>query len=213
MADETIEPRWLEWARRLQAISQSGLTYTQNKFDVERWEEIRDIAAQMMVCCRDNVTADRFVREFGEQYGYATPKIDVRGVVVRGDKILLVREQADQRWSLPGGWADVGDTPSQAVAREIREEAGLESRAVRLLAVYDRRMHDNVPWLPFHLYKMFFLCEAADSARPAPGPETLAADFFPLDRLPELSLGRVTEKQIQRMFELYRRPELPADFD
>jgi ADP-ribose pyrophosphatase YjhB (NUDIX family) len=212
MSEKIKEPQWIGWARRLQAISQTGLAYAQNKFDIERLEEIRAIAAEMIAAANGGGAPDEMMRLFQEQYGYATPKIDVRGVVIRNGEILLVKERADHRWSLPGGWADVGDTPSQSVEREIREEAGLEARAVKLLAVYDRRMHDNVPWLPFHLYKMFFLCEST-VGQPVTGPETEDVGFFAPQAIPELSTGRVSQKQLHRMFEHYEHPDWPTDFD
>ena len=161
-----------------------------------------------------DVTAIRAL--FDAQAGYTTPKIDVRGVVFRDDQLLLVREDLDAgRWTLPGGWADVGDTPSGAVAREIREEAGYRARAVKLLALYDRATQGHPPYL-FSAYKAFFLCELIDAEQNlVPNAETSQTGWFAESALADLdlSLGRVTLTQLRRFFEHHRCPELPTDFD
>ncbi|MFN8449741.1 MAG: NUDIX domain-containing protein [Anaerolineae bacterium] len=157
---------------------------------------------------------------FDAQTGHATPKIDVRGVVFQDDKILLVQEKLDNfRWTLPGGWADVGESAGEAVAREIFEESGYATRAVKLLALLDRNKHDHPPY-PFHAYKAFFRCELTDPERhvdpaltSASFGETGEVGWFADDALPELSVGRVTQAQIARFFEHLRQPDLPTDFD
>jgi ADP-ribose pyrophosphatase YjhB (NUDIX family) len=148
---------------------------------------------------------------FAGQVGYATPKIDVRGAVFRDDAILLVKERSDGCWTLPGGWADVGDSPAEAVVREIAEESGYLTRAVKLLALYDRNKHGHPP-IPDHAYKLFFLCEIIGGA-PAESTETNGVGFFAEDELPNLSLTRVTPAQIARLFAHNRNPNLPTDFD
>ena len=202
----------VEWAQRLQAIAQTGLTFTKNPFERERYEQVREIAAEMMATYGD-LDTDSILGLFADQAGYATPKVDVRAAIFEGEQILLVRERSDGLWTLPGGWADVGESPSVAVVREVREEAGYECRAARLLAIYDRDhpRHGHASF-PFHSYKIFFQCEliggeASDSI------ETSGVGFFSLDDLPDLSLRRVTPSQIERLFELYANPELPTDFD
>ncbi len=199
-----------QWAQRLQAMSQTGLTYAADPFDRRRYEELREVAAEMMSAAL-GVQAASLSARFQLEAGYATPKIDVRGFAVRDGAVLLVRERSDGLWTLPGGWADVGDTPSHATEREIREEAGYTARAVRLLALYDRSRHDHPPNL-FHAYKAYFLCEIT-GGEAAASDETDAVDFFPLEALPPLSTERVTEEQIRRCFDLARHPEWPADFD
>lgn len=208
-----MDPHWLDWAMRLHALSQSGLTFARNPFEVERYEAIRRIAAEMLAAGSDG-EPDRVVGLFAGESGYATPKVDVRGVVFRDDTLLLVQEHADgNRWTLPGGWADVGDTPSRSVEREVFEESGFETRAVKVLAVFDRRRHGHMPPNPFHIYKIFFRCELVGGAATA-SIETEGATFFREDAIPSaLSLGRVTPAQITRMFEHLRHPELPTDFD
>ena len=201
---------WLKWARQLQAIAQSGLTYTRNPFETERYKQVREIAVEMMVAHSDLETNK--VRDlFASETGYATPKTDVRGVVFRDDKILLVKELRDGRWTLPGGWADVGDSPAGATVREVFEESGYRTRAVKLLACYDRNKHGHPP-SGFHIYKLFFQCELV-GGEPADSHETGGAAFFHENEIPDLSLPRVTPVQIARFFEHYRHPEWPTDFD
>lgn len=204
-------PEWLDWARRIAAIAQNGLTYSETPYDTERYEELRRIATQMMAR-GDGATADRLMAVLQREDGYATPKVDVRAVAFRVGRILLVREHTDGLWTPPGGWADVGDSPARNAVRELREEAGFEGRAVKLLAVYDRALHPHTPVFPFHVYKMFFLCElTGGEARGS--HETDEVGFFARDALPPLSMGRVTPDQLQRMFDHAVHPEWPTDFD
>jgi len=205
-----MEPTWLDWAQRLQAIAQSGLTYSANQYDRERYEAVREIAAEMMAGGSASPIAP--IRElFASQSGYATPKTDMRAVVFRENRILLVQEREDGSWSLPGGWADVGESPADATVREVREESGYETRAVKLLAVYDRNRHGHPPF-PFHAYKLFFQCELI-GGQPALSNETTGVDWFAEDSLPALSTTRVTAAQIHRFFEHHRNPQWPTDFD
>ncbi len=143
--------------------------------------------------------------------GYATPKVDVRGAVFQDSKILLVQERSDGLWALPGGWSDVGDSPSDAVVRELREESGYKTRATKLLALLDRNRHNHPPHVN-HIYKVFIRCEIIGGA-PTTSHEIQGVGFFAEDRIPELSLTRIVPAQITRMFEHYRQPNLPADFD
>ena len=205
-----MEDRWLSWATRLQAIAQTGLAYAPNQYDAERYQAVREIAAEMMaVGSQDDLATIRGL--FASQAGYATPKVDVRGVVFREDRILLVKEREDGGWTLPGGWADVGESPADATVREVREESGFETRAVKLLAVYDRNRHGHPP-IPFHAYKLFFRCQLIGGAA-APSVETEGVDWFAEDPLPPLSLSRVTPAQIRRFFEHQRNPGWPTEFD
>ncbi len=206
-----MDPQWLQWAKRLQAIAQIGLAYTQNVYDVERYEQIRTIAAEMMAAQSDADPA--YVRElFAQEVGYATPKVDVRGVVFCDGEILLVKELSDGLWTLPGGWADVTDSPREAVEREVWEETGYRTRAAKLLAAYDREKQGHTPPYPYHVYKLFFRCDLIGGAA-ADSHETAGAAFFAPNAIPALSLSRVTPAQIVRLFEHYRHPDLPTDFD
>lgn len=204
-------PRWLDWCQRLQAIAQTGLTFARDPYDRERYEALREIAVEMLAAGSDAEPA--VIRDLlAAETGYATPKVDVRAVVFRDDKLLLVRERSDGGWTLPGGWADVAASPAENVVREVREESGYEVRAERLLAVYDRSLHPHEPPFPFHIYKLFMLCTLVGGAA-ASTLETDDVGFFGEHELPELSLTRITRGQVLRMFEHHRQPGLPADFD
>jgi ADP-ribose pyrophosphatase YjhB (NUDIX family) len=205
------EPAWLAWSRELQAIAQNGLLFSENAYDRERYAAIRAIAAGMMAAGSDQ-PIEAVSGIFAAQAGYATPKVDVRGVIFREGQILLVREAQDGLWTLPGGWADPNESPSESVTREISEEAGFDTRAVKLLSVFDRAKHPHAPLHAFHVYKLFIRCEIL-GGEPRPSLETLEVAFFPEDRIPELSVARVTPGQIARCFEHFRNPEWPADFD
>jgi ADP-ribose pyrophosphatase YjhB (NUDIX family) len=208
-------PQWLHWARQLQAIAQTGITYTQrpypySAFDSQRYEAVREIAAEIMV---EHSTADLdFVRNlFAGEVGHATPKIDVRGVVFRDDAILLVRERADGLWTLPGGWIDIDESPSAAAEREIFEESGYLTKAAKVLAIYDRNKHDHPPF-PHHAYTLFVRCELL-GGEATTSIETDGIGFFRRDEIPSLSVIRVTPGQIARMFEHHHHPDWPTDFD
>jgi ADP-ribose pyrophosphatase YjhB (NUDIX family) len=205
-----MEPRWLEWSRELQSVAQTGLTYARDPFDIERYEQIRAIAARIQASYM-HLADEEALAMLAEETGHATPKVDVRSVVFRDDRILLVREKLDGRWTLPGGWADVNESASEAAVRETFEESGYETRATKLLAVWDRRKH-NPPPSRHHAYKLFFRCELT-GGRPSTSIETTASGFFTDDQLPDLSTGRVTASQIARLFQHLRDPDRPTDFD
>ncbi|MCY4465972.1 MAG: NUDIX hydrolase [Chloroflexi bacterium] len=199
----------VEWAQQIAALAKTGLYYAQNDYDGERYQALLDIAAQMLADAA-HVDAVAVALLLAADDGYITPKVDVRGAVFRHDKILLVREAADGLWTLPGGWADVGDAPSQAVEREIREESGYETKAVKLLALEDRRRRH--PPMIHAAYKVAFLCELIGGAAQT-SSETTAVGWFGEDEIPPLSLGRVSAGQIRRWFQHYRQPDLPSEFD
>lgn len=204
-------PKWLEWGRALQTISQNGLAYCQNPYDIERFESVRRIAAEILASGTD-MDPEPLEALFSAEKGYATPKIDVRGAAFRNDAILLVSELIDQgRWTLPGGWADPGDSPSQAVIREIEEESGYQAQTVKLAAVYDRNRRGH-PYSYFSTYKLFFLCELTGGA-PVHSLETGGVAFYKEDNLPELSTSRVTAEEIHMLFKHFRDPGLPTEFD
>ena len=208
-----MEPNWLKWAKQLAALAQNGLTYCDNPYGIERYEHIRQIAAEMMAVGFD-LDVKTFLELFPREKGYETPKVDVRGAAFRDGKILLVREKLDgDRWTLPGGWADPGQSASEAVVREVFEESGFEVRATKLAAVWDRSKHPHEPFMPFHIYKLFFLCEIAGGA-PAESHETTGVGFFAENEIPQqLSISRTLPFQLARMFEHHRHPALPTDFD
>jgi ADP-ribose pyrophosphatase YjhB (NUDIX family) len=213
MQPSPTEPRWLLWAREIQALAQTGLAFTRDMFDRERYERLRSLAAEIMAD-HMGMAAPTIEATFVQQTGYATPKLGVRGAAFLDDRILLVREVADDhRWTLPGGWADVNESPAEAVAREVREEAGIEVRPSKLAAVWDQARHAHNVVRPFHVWRLFFLCEII-GGKPECGPETSEVAFFSEDELPaELSTRRVLLPHLKRMFEHRRRPELPTEFD
>lgn len=205
-----MKTKWLVWAKHLQAIAQNGLTFADDPFDVERYEHVRQIAVEILAG-HSNLDAAQARAVFANGSGYATPKVDVRGAVFQDEAILLVRERSDGLWTLPGGWADVNESPRACVEKEIFEESGYRTTAVKLLAVYDRHKHPHPP-IPHHTYKLFFLCELT-GGQPAHSIETNGVGFFREDALPPLSVMRITQKQIGRMFDHYHHPDWPADFD
>jgi ADP-ribose pyrophosphatase YjhB (NUDIX family) len=200
----------VRWARALEAIARSGLTYSESAFDRERFETVRSIAAEIAAAASDEDAAELRAR-FADEYGYATPKVDVRGVVLDERGLLLVRERGETRWTLPGGWADVGETPRQAVEKEVRQEAGLDVSAMRVLAVYDRDFRGRTEW-PAHVYKLYVRCDVLGGEPRGDGLETEEASFFAVDELPELS-PKTPTTHLQRVLRLATDPERGAELD
>jgi ADP-ribose pyrophosphatase YjhB (NUDIX family) len=204
-------PPWLGWARSIQALAQIGLTYSKNDFDTERYQRLLEIAAEMAASQTD-LTKEQILVSFSMQPGYATPKVDVRGAVVREGKILLVQERSDGRWSMPGGWADVGDVPSKAVAREVREESGFKVRVDKVVGLLDANRFLFAPLEFYHAYKMIFLCSiTGGEARPS--NETLAVGFFDPSALPPLSSMRTDRQMLKEVFAHVADPTRPTAFD
>ena len=201
----------MKWAKQLQALSQNGLTYAQNPFDLERYEQIQHIAAEMLAE-KANAKIEDVLDLFSREKDYATPKVDVRGAVFKDGKILLVKERSDGRWTLPGGWADIGESPSESVEREVWEESGFHVKAKRLAAVYDRDKHPHKPLMNYHVYKLFFICEIT-GGEATTSSETEQVAFFSVSDLPELSITKILPEQISKMFEYYKRDGLPVYFD
>lgn len=198
-----MDNKWLHWARRIQAISQSGIAFTKDEFDLERYEELRMISAEMLAEHAD-LEIEQLNTLFANEKGYATPKVDVRGVVFREGKILMVKEKMDAHWSLPGGFCDVGLSPTENIVKEIKEESGFDVKPTRLLAVMDKNKHPHPPEV-YHYYKIFILCEIV-GGQATRGIETQEIDFFEENHLPPLSLNRNTSSQIKTMFEYGRNP-------
>jgi ADP-ribose pyrophosphatase YjhB (NUDIX family) len=206
------EPDWLTWAREIQAIAQTGLAFNDSGYDHERYLALQALAARILAA-RGGVGPHEVQVLFDAQTGYATPKVDVRGAVFRDGRILMVREAADGgRWTLPGGWADVGLTPAENVVKEVREESGFDVRVRKLAAVWDRTRQGHTPQL-FDACKFFFVCEITGGAA-ATSSETTEVSFFAADEIPsDLSVARVLPQQIARMFEHHHNPGLPTDFE
>ncbi len=207
------EPDWLVWTRELQAIAQTGLAFTHDPYDRERYETLRALASRMMAA-RSDAPAGRIEALFAGESGYATPKVDVRGAAFDAQRrLLMVREVADGgRWTLPGGWADVNLTAAENVAKEMREESGFEVRVQKLAAVWDRTRQGH-PSGVFSCCKLFFICDIVGGAAQV-GLETSEVGWFAENALPEdLSLGRVLPIQLHRMFAHGRDNSLPTDFE
>ena len=199
-------------AQRLQALAQAGLAYEPNPYDQERYEEVHALSLRLMALLTGEPVA-QLNALFANETNYPTPKVDVRAVLFRGtEEILLVQEKSDgHRWTLPGGWADVGYTPSEVAVKEAWEETGLETRAVRLLALLDKKRHAHPPQ-PWYVYKAFVLCEVVGGALQAETSETTQARWVHRAELPtlELSSDRTTLAQLEMMLVFASNPDLPA---
>lgn len=202
--------QWLKWVSEIQAIAQSGLTYTTNEYDKERYIRLREIAAELAAQCSGNQASD-VENIFSLEKGYATPKIDVRSFILKDDKLLLVKERSDGLWTLPGGWADVNESASDAVIRETKEESGYDVTAIKLLAFWDKLKHDHPLQWP-HVYKCFFHCEII-SGEASKNLEISEVAFFDINHLPPLSTPRVTANQLIRLHGLVYNKHLPTEFD
>jgi ADP-ribose pyrophosphatase YjhB (NUDIX family) len=207
---EAKPPCWLKWAREIQALSQTGLHYSETRYHVERYRRLMEIAAEI-VECHASLPKQMTLENFMAQPGYATPKVDVRGAVVCDGRILLIQERVDGRWAMPGGWADVGDAPSEMVVREVWEESGFEVEARKVIGVYDAN-RSGTPLEFYHAYKIVFLCEIVGGEARA-SDETLAVGFFPFDDLPPLSVERTNERHLAEVAAHLRDSQRPAAFD
>jgi ADP-ribose pyrophosphatase YjhB (NUDIX family) len=206
-----LEFDWLEIATKLKTISQAGKNFAKDDYELKRHQDIEEIAA-MVLARHTDMEFNDILEMLQSDCGYPTPKVDSRGAIFKDDKILLVKEIADRGWTLPGGWCDIGMTPSENVEREVWEESGFVVKAKKLLAVYDRDAQGHKPPYPFNIYKIFFLCDII-SGSPTPSNETSDVAFFAENDIPELSIPRTLPKQIKKFFQYYRNPNLPTDFD
>ena len=201
----------LNLSKRINALAEIGLTYSDNPYDTERYEELRNISRQMMsgVSGQPIKTIEGLFRN---EHEYKTPQVDIRAVVFNGQgHLLMVREKADGKWSLPGGWADVGFSPSEIAVKEVHEETGLIVQPERLIAVFDKKCHPHPPHLHY-VYKLFIGCKLV-GGKLQTAFDTLDADFFAEENIPVLSEERVTAGQIRLMFEYRRDPNKQAMFD
>jgi ADP-ribose pyrophosphatase YjhB (NUDIX family) len=199
-------------AREMEAIAQAGLHYSENQFDRERYTRLRELAAKLLAD-QSNLSAQDILEWSKAEFGYATPKVDVRAFILSQEKVLLIREDADEgRWTLPGGWADVNESPSESVVREVEEESGYIVKPKLLLAVLDRSKQGHKPVFPYHIYKMFFHCEIIGGV-PRPTSESSESRFFAIDSLPELSESRVLGHQIHEFYGAIQRQETKTKYD
>lgn len=205
-----MEPKWLSWAKQLQAIAQAGLTYSKDKYDIERFHQIRDLSVEILSEYTE-ISNEKIKNLFCNETGYQTPKVDIRGAIFKDDRILLVKESIDGCWSMPGGWAEFNLSIKENIIKEAKEEAGLNIIPKRLIAVLDRNKH-NEPVTPYGIYKIFVLCELIDGEFEK-NIETEESDFFLLTDLPPLSLERITKKQIEMCFEAKNNDNFFVVFD
>jgi ADP-ribose pyrophosphatase YjhB (NUDIX family) len=205
----TKSPQWLEWAREIFSLSQSGITYSGNEYDIERYKRLQEITAEI-IQSQSTVSKETALDSFSMQAGYITPKVDVRGAVVHDGKILLIQERADGNWAMPGGWADLGNPPASVAEREVWEESGFRVKAEKVVAVIDANRIEPMEF--YHAYKLIFLCRLLDGA-PRTSYETLAVDFFDPDHLPPLSFYRTNENMLKEVFAHIADPDRPTAFD
>lgn len=201
----------LNYAKRLKSIAHLGLTYANNEYDEERYRELEQISLEMMTMVTD-IPLEQLSLYFNNEREYITPKVDIRAVVFNDrDEILLVKEKADAKWSLPGGWADIGQSPTETAVKEVLEETGFTVKPVKLLAVLDKRCHPHPPQ-PDYVYKVFIQCGIVGSERQK-AFDILDIGFFSKNAIPDLSLHRVLPQQIDLMFDYLHNPEKQAHID
>ena len=203
-------PKWQRWARELEALAQTGLTYSQSHYETLRYQRMLAMAAEI-VAEHTAIEFEEAFSTFRSQPGYATPKVDVRGAVLRDGKILLVQEISDERWAMPGGWADVGESPAEMVVREVWEESGLEVIPKKVIGVYDANRAGR-PMSFFHAYKIVFLCDLIGGSLRG-SDETLTADFFSFDDLPPLSSNRTNLIHLEEIQRHLKDPGRRTVFD
>lgn len=211
--EKNKELNWLDWARKLQAIGQNGLKHAETPFHQERYQKIIDIAFEIF-SSKSGLEINEIKKIFSEEQGHATPKIDSRAVVQKGDKILFVQEKDDGLWSLPGGWVEVGERPKESIEKEVLEESGYVVEAKKLIGVYDKDREHKNPFSPFHVLSLFFLCELKEfTPRDVDNFEINRVGFFGISNMPPISTNRISIKHIKRAFQHLENSKLPTDFD
>ena len=209
MNKQEQEHQWLEWAKELQFIAQAGLTYTKDPFDKERFERVREIAAEI-ISLQGRLPLAQVKDLFCNETGFQTPKLDTRAAIFKDDKILLVEEN-DGTWSLSGGWVDVMETVKSNTVKEVKEEAGLDVEAVRVIALHDRNLHNQPPYA-YNVCKVFVLCEVKGGCF-HPNIETVGSGYFGLDELPPLSVNKNSYQQIEMCFTARSDKNWQVEFD
>ena len=197
--------------KKLKAITDVGLLYANNEYDKERYSALQNISFKLL-----NIVSGKSIESLKESFpsvkDYPTPKVDIRGLLLSADKkILLIKESADGKWSLPGGWADIGETPKEVIIKEFKEETGLDVIPKALLALFDKRMHAHPPQ-PFYVYKMVFYCEPV-SSHINKGFDVLDAAYFDVEHLPELSEDRILKSQVELVYKKVISSDLTSYFD
>lgn len=205
-----MEEKWLSWAKKLQSVSQAGLEYSKDKYDIERFQELRDLSCEIMSEYTD-ISYDKIKDLFCDESGYQTPKVDVRAAVFKDGKILLVKESIDGKWSLPGGWAEFNLSIKENIIKECMEEAGVKVEPVKLIAALNRNWHVDNPY-PYGVYKMFVLCNLLGGEFEK-NIETEESGYFDINELPPLSIGRNTIEQVKMCFKANLSKEEDVIFD
>ena len=208
--EENKIPRWLKWAREIQQLSQTGLAFAVTDYEKQRYKRLTEITAEI-VEHHTSLEKDSVEKVMMKQLGYATPKIDVRAAVMQDDKILLVQEISDERWAMPGGWADVGDIPSEVAERETKEESGYHVKPTKVIGVFDANRLDGQLEF-FHAFKIVFLCELIGGEAET-SDETQDVSFFNFDDLPPLSLNRTNDKHIKEILAHLKNQQRSTYFD
>lgn len=209
MDTKNSQPMWLEWAKELQFIAQAGLTYSKDVFDIERFQRIREMSAEIM-SLYSGLSLERVEALFCNETGFQTPKLDTRAAIFQDNKILLVKEK-DGRWSLPGGWVDVNQTIKGNTEKEVKEESGLDVHATRIIAVQDRNQH-NLPPYAYNVCKVFVLCEKIGGEFQV-NTETTESRYFDLSELPLLAEEKNCQEQIAMCFAAYQDEGWQVQFD
>lgn len=192
-------------SRELKSIAEAGLRYSESAFDRERYERLHELSSLPM-----SAAVPGF--EWPQEFGYATPKVDVRGAVIdENQHILLVQEASSGLWTLPGGWADLNSSPSENTRKEVLEESGIEVEVSKLIACWDKDMQGH-PRQPEHVYKLVFLCRQVGGALTT-SHETTGAEFFPADDLPPLCPHRAALHYLTLAWKHAANPEMPTDFE
>jgi len=206
--DKTI----LDLGREIHAISQTGLAFCENPFDIERFKKLEQIASELISKHSDH-TQEFLNKIFSSEAGYATPKIDVRSAIFNNGKLLMVREKESNAWTLPGGYVDVNESLSIAAEREVFEESGYQVKTKKVAAIFDHRKHGYKAHL-YHFYKIYVICDLIGGEAKT-NMETTEVSYFSKEELETISLdpGRITKKHILRMFDHSNQPMLPTDFD
>ncbi len=207
--NENQQPKWLEWAKELQFIAQAGLTYSKDAFDIERFERIREISAEIL-SLQSGLPLEKIKSLFCNEEGFQTPKLDSRAAIFKDNKILLVKEK-NGTWSLPGGWVDVNQTIKTNTVKEVKEEAGLDVEAIRIIAVQDRNLH-NLPPYAYNVCKVFVLCEVKGGTF-QPNIETVESGYFNLDEIPPLAEEKNNKEQVEMCFAAYHDKDWVVQFD
>lgn len=209
MNDVFLKEPWLKWAIEIQNIAQCGLAYTKDMYDKERYEQLRNIAVEML-SYKTDISVDKIKTLFCNESGYQTPKLDTRAVIFEDEKILLVREK-NGLWSLPGGWVDVLESIESNTIKEVKEEAGLDVITKRVIAIQDRNKH-NKPLYPYGVCKVFVECEVIGGEF-IENIETTEIKYFSIENLPNLCEAKTTSKQIEMCFEAKNNQNWNVVFD